>query len=75
MSKYNIGDRVIKADYDGKGTIIQVMPFNQRSGRQLYKVRWLNHDTDELEVNLLPDCNTSDPFERCIQGIFGSYSD
>lgn len=75
MSKYNIGDRVIKADSDGHGTIIMVMPFNQRSGRQLYKVRWLNHDTDELEVNLLPDCNTSDPFERCIQGIFGSYSD
>lgn len=75
MSKYNIGDRVIKADSDGHGTIIMVMPFNQRSGRQLYRVRWQNHDTDELEVNLLPDCNIADPFERCIQGIFGSYSD
>lgn len=75
MSKYNIGDRVIKADSDGSGTIIMVMPYNQRTGRQLYKVRWQNHDSDELEANLLPDCDISDPFERCIQGIFGSYSD
>lgn len=73
MSKYTIGNKVIKADSEGHGTIIEVMP--PRRGRQLYKVSWGNIVTDELEVNLLPDCDISDPFERCISGIFGSYSE
>lgn len=46
-----------------------------RRGRQLYKVSWGSNMTDELEVNLFPDCNISDPFERCMSGIFGSYSE
>lgn len=73
MSKYTIGNKVIKADSEGHGTIIEVMP--PRRGRQLYKVSWGNIVTDELEVNLLPDCDISDPFERCMSGIFGSYSE
>ena len=73
MGKYNIGNKVIKADSEGHGTIIEVMP--PRRGRQLYKVSWGNIVTDELEVNLLPDCDISDPFERCMSGIFGSYSE
>lgn len=73
MSKYTIGNKVIKAESEGHGTIIEVMP--ARRGRQLYKVNWGNSVTDELEVNLLPDCDISDPFERCMSGIFGSYSE
>lgn len=73
MGKYNIGNKVIKADSEGHGTIIEVMP--PRRGRQLYKVSWGSLVTDELEVNLLPDCDISDPFERCMSGIFGSYSE
>ena len=73
MSKYTIGNKVIKAESDGHGTIIEVMP--PRRGRQLYKVSWGSIVTDELEVNLLPDCDISDPFERCMNGIFGSYSE
>ena len=73
MSKYTIGNKVIKAESDGHGTIIEVML--ARRGRQLYKVSWGNYVTDELEVNLLPDCDISDPFERCMNGIFGSYSE
>ena len=73
MSKFTIGNKVIKADSEGHGTIIEVMP--PRRGRQLYKVSWGNIVTDELEVNLLPDCDISDPFERCMSGIFGSYSE
>lgn len=46
-----------------------------RRGRQLYKVSWGSNMTDELEVNLFPDCNISAPFERCMSGIFGSYSE
>ena len=73
MSKFNIGDKVIKADSEGHGIIIEVMP--PRRGRQLYKVSWGSSVTDELEVNLLPDCDITDPFERCMSGIFGSYSE
>ena len=73
MGKFNIGNKVIKADSEGHGTIIEVMP--PRRGRQLYKVSWGNVVIDELEVNLLPDCDIADPFERCMNGIFGSYSE
>ena len=73
MSKYTIGSKVIKADGGGHGVVIDVMP--PRRGRQLYRVKWVNVETDELEANLLPDCDISDPFERCMSGIFGSYSD
>lgn len=73
MSKYGIGDKVLKIDFDGIGTIIEVLP--ARRGRQLYKVSWGNFLTDELEVNLKPSCDISDPFERCMSGIFDSYSE
>lgn len=73
MSKFQIGNRVMKVDSERHGTIIAIMP--ARRGRQLYQVSWGNVVTDELEVNLLPDCNLSDPFERCMGGIFGSYSE
>ena len=75
MSKYNIGSKVIKVNFEGHGTVIEVMPAHRRTGRQLYKVSWGNVITDELEVNLMPDCDISDPFERCMSGIFGSYSE
>ena len=73
MAKYSIGSRVIKTDSDSRGTVIEVM--QARRGRQFYKVCWGNYNSDELEVDLLPDCDISDPFERCISGIFGSYSE
>lgn len=73
MNKYKIGDKVIKADSEKHGTILEVM--QPRRGRQLYKVNWGNLIIDELEVNLMPDCDISDPFDRCMSGIFGSYSE
>ena len=69
MAKFNIGDRVIKADSEIKGVIVEVMP--ARRGRQLYKVSWDYGISDELEVNLISDCNVADPYERCMNGIFG----
>ena len=44
MSKYTIGNKVIKTESEGHGTIIEVMP--ARRGRQLYKVSWGNSVTD-----------------------------
>ncbi len=73
MAKYKVGDRVLKLDSENKGVIVEVMP--ARRGRQLYKVSWDYGVTDEFEVNLTPDCDITDPYERCMSGIFGSYSD
>lgn len=75
MSKFTIGDKVIKVDSNRRGTVIDVMKPNPRTGRQLYLVNWGNSESDELETNLIPDCDISDPFERCKSGIFGSYSE
>ena len=73
MSKYTIGDKVVNINSERHGIIIDVIP--ARRGRQLYKVSWENNITDEFEENLMPDCDISDPFERCMSGIFGSYSE
>ena len=73
MSKYTIGDKVVNINSERHGIIIDVIP--ARRGRQLYKVSWGNNITDEFEENLMPDCDISDPFERCMSGIFGSYSE
>ena len=73
MSKFNIGDTVQKANDNTKGVIIKVMP--ARRGRQLYQVNWKNYTSDELEADLLPVFDLSDPFERCGSGIFDSYAE
>lgn len=73
MANFNIGDRVVKTDSESKGVIVEVMP--ARRGRQLYKVNWDYGVTDEFEVNLIPDRDITDPYERCMSGIFSSYSD
>ena len=71
MNRYQIGNKVTKANSEKHGTILEVM--KPHRGRQLYKVHWGNNITDELEVNLLPDFDIGDPYERCMSGIFGSY--
>ena len=64
MSKFSIGSRVVKPESGNHGTVVEVMP--PRRGRQLYKVSWEGYISDELEVNLIPDCDLADPYERCI---------
>lgn len=73
MGKFNVGSRVVQISTGQHGTIVEVHP--ERRGRQLYKVSWPVGVCDELEVNLSPDCDVSDPFERCASGIFSSYSE
>ncbi len=73
MAQFNIGSKVVHLVSGQHGTIVDVFP--ARRGRQLYKVGWSNGVTDELEVNLALDCDISDPFERCANGIFGSFSE
>jgi hypothetical protein len=68
-----IGESVIRIGTEEHGVVIDVKP--PRRGRQLYVVKFPNHTSDEFEVNLMPDCDISDPFERCMSGIFGSYTE
>ena len=73
MSKFQIGTKVLHLDSGQHGTVIEVMP--PRRGRQFYSVSWPNGISDELEVSLVLDCDISNPFERCANGIFGTYSE
>ena len=73
MAKFQLGASVLKRDSSLRGVIIDVAP--ARRGRQIYRVNWDGKITDELEEDLVQDYNLSDPFERCSNGIFGSYSE
>lgn len=53
--------------------VVEVMP--QRRGRQLYRISWPNATGDELDANLVPDCDISNPFDRLEHGMFDSYSE
>lgn len=73
MALFNIGDKVIWIDNGTKGTIVKVMP--PKRGRQLYTVAFPEGNIDALETDLKADFNESDPFERCKNGIYGSYAE
>ncbi|MBR5431988.1 MAG: DEAD/DEAH box helicase family protein, partial [Bacteroidales bacterium] len=73
MAKFQLGASVLRHDSSQRGVIIDVAP--ARRGRQIYRVNWDGKITDELEEDLVQDYNVSDPFERCSNGIFGTYSE
>lgn len=73
MAKFGIGESVIILATDTIGTIIKVMP--ERRGRQLYTVSSPQGNCDVFETDLKVNFDKSDPFERCKNGIFGSYSE
>lgn len=72
MALYNKGDKVIQINTKDKGVIIAIGPCG-RGGRQLYKVSFNGNEQDELEGNLMIDCNMNDPFERCKKNVYGSF--
>jgi len=72
MALYNKGDKVIQINTKDKGIIVAIGPCG-RGGRQLYKVSFNGNEQDELEVNLMADCNMNDPFERCRNNVYGSF--
>lgn len=72
MALYNKGDKVIQISTKDKGVIVAIGP-RGRGGRQLYKVSFNGNEQDELESNLMPDCNMDDPFERCRNNVYGSF--
>ncbi len=74
MAKFNVGDKVAHAlSPERKGFIIQLCP--PRRGPQLYKVLFAGEATpvDVSEMQLKPDFNVSDPYQRCEQNIFGNF--
>ena len=74
MARFEMGTRVVKSSTGISGTIIEVMP--PMRGGQLYGVVFDDgNKSNEFEVNLREDFNISDPFKRCENAIFDSYSD
>ena len=73
MSKFGKGDKVKNANTNEVGYVIAVYPPNR--GRQRYKVKYDDHETDEDSRNLIPDIDLTDPFERVRQNHYDHYSD
>lgn len=73
MSKFNKGDKIINVLTNEIGYIIEVYP--PRRGRQLYKVKYDDRENDENSVNLLPNIDLTDPFERASENYYDHYSE
>lgn len=73
MAKFQVGTKVIRVDSQKKGTISYVLDYIR--GRQYYMVNWGDYENEELETELIEDCDISNVFERCKRGLFGSYSE
>jgi len=73
MAEFNKGDKVLNASSREHGVIIDVMP--PRRGRQLYRVSWNGRENDEMEADLIPDVDTTNPFERVKGNLYDSYLD
>ena len=73
MSKFNKGDKVKNAITNEIGYIIEIYPPSR--GRQRYKVKYDDRETDENSEKLLPNVDLTDPFERIKENYYGHYSD
>lgn len=73
MSKFAKGDKVVNLLTNEKGFIIEVFP--PRHGRQMYKVKYNDRENDENSINLVPDVDLSDPFERIKENYYDHYSE
>lgn len=70
---YQIGEQVIRISNNNHGIIIGVQ---QCRGRVIYKVLFeSNNQIDVLETDLRKNEQISDPFIRCQNGIFDSYTE
>ena len=67
MAQYKVGDKVIREDSGKKGVVVEVL--DAPRGRQLYMVNWGETTNEALEVELIPDCDISNPYERCANAM------
>lgn len=73
MAQYHVGSNVILADTNAHGVVVEVKP--ARRGRQIYRVSFPDGISDVLEPDLLADFDSTDPFDCCKSGMFGTYAD
>ena len=73
MSKFGKGEKVKNVVTNEIGYVIEVYP--PRRGRQLYKVKYDDRESDELSANLLPNVDLTDPFERVKENYYDHYSE
>ena len=71
MSKFGKGDKVKNSTTNEVGYIIAIYPPNR--GRQRYRVKYDDHETDEDSRILLPDVDLTDPFERVRENYYDHY--
>ena len=73
MSKFGNGDKVKNSITNEVGYVIAIYPPNR--GRQRYRVKYDDHETDEDSRILLPDVDLTDPFERIKENYYNHYSE
>lgn len=73
MSKFEKGDKVKNVVTNEIGYIIEVYP--PRRGRQLYKVKYDDRETDEKSERLLPNIDLTDSFEHIKENYYDYYSE
>ena len=73
MSKFGKGDKVKNSITNEVGYVIAIYPPNR--GRQRYRVKYDDHETDEDSRNLMPDIDLTDPFERVRENYYNHYSE
>lgn len=71
MAQFKVGDKVIREDSGKKGVVVEVLA--ETRGRQIYMVNWGEVTNEALEVELIADCDISNPYERCANGMFGTF--
>ena len=73
MSKFGKGDKVKNSITNEVGYVIAIYPPNR--GRQRYRVKYDDHETDEDSRILLPDVDLTDPFERVRENFYDHYTE
>ena len=73
MSKFGKGDKVKNSITNEVGYVIAIYPPNR--GRQRYRVKYDDHETDEDSRILIPDVDLTDPFERIKENYYDHYSE
>lgn len=73
MARFSVGDKVIVEDTGARGVIQEV--FSARRGKQLYHIIFPDGEGDEFESDIKADFDSSNPYDCCKSGVFGSYAD
>ena len=67
MTKFQVGSKVINIDSRKKGVVTDILECFK--GRQYYMVNYGGVDCEEMEVDLIEDCDISNVFDRCKGGF------